>query len=186
MLTFLAGVELDPDALRKNGKEAFGLGLIGFVAPFLGCAAVAHWWLGWGKDASWLAGVALSTTSVAVVYAVMLELGLNRTTYGKGVLAACFVNDLATVLALGLMFSPFTLKTLIFVLVSIVAFCILPWITPRFFRRYGGRPSELETKFLLLILFALGALAMWAGSDEADELLAESAVNQTVPQTASR
>jgi Kef-type K+ transport system membrane component KefB len=165
MLTFLAGVELDPDALRKNGKEAFGLGLIGFIAPFLGCAAVARYWLGWGTDASWLAGVALSTTSVAVVYAVMLELGLNRTSYGKGVLAACFVNDLATVLALGLMFAPFTLKTLIFVVVSIAAFCILPWITPRFFRRYGGRPSELETKFLLLILFGLGALAMWAGSE---------------------
>lgn len=165
MLTFLAGVELDPDALRKNGKEAFGLGLIGFIAPFLGCAAVARFWLGWGTDASWLAGVALSTTSVAVVYAVMLELGLNRTTYGKGVLAACFVNDLATVLALGLLFSPFTLKTLIFVAVSVAAFCILPWITPRFFRRFGGRPSELEAKFLLLVLFALGALAMWAGSE---------------------
>ncbi|MBS0485885.1 MAG: cation:proton antiporter [Proteobacteria bacterium] len=165
LLTFLAGVELDPDVLRKNGKEAFSLGLVGFLAPFLGCAAVAHFWLGWGKDASWLAGVALSTTSVAVVYAVMLELGLNRTTYGKGLLAACFVNDLATVLALGLMFSPFTIRTLIFVAVSIVAFCVLPWITPRFFRRFGGRPSELETKFLLLILFALGALAMWAGSE---------------------
>jgi glutathione-regulated potassium-efflux system ancillary protein KefC len=165
MLTFLAGIELDPDALRKNGKEAFSIGLVGFFAPFLGCAAVARWWLGWSVDASWLTGIALSTTSVAVVYAVMLELGLNRTQYGKGVLAACFINDLATVLALGMMFAPFTLKTLIFVGVSVSAFVILPWITPRFFRHYGNRPSELETKFLLLILFGLGALAMWAGSE---------------------
>jgi Kef-type K+ transport system membrane component KefB len=165
MLTFLAGIELDPDALRKNGKEVFGIGLVGFFAPFLGCAAVARWWLGWSPDASWLTGIALSTTSVAVVYAVMLELGLNRTQYGKGVLAACFINDLATVLALGMMFAPFTQKTLIFVGTSIVAFLILPWLTPRFFRRYGNRPSELETKFLLLILFGLGALAMWAGSE---------------------
>jgi len=165
MLTFLAGVELDPEALRKNGKEAFGIGLIGFFAPFLGCAAVARWWLGWSADASWLTGIALSTTSVAVVYAVMLELGLNRTQYGKGILAACFINDLATVLALGMMFAPFTWKTLIFVLVSIVSFAVLPWITPRFFRRFGNRPSELETKFLLLMLFGLGALALWAGSE---------------------
>ena len=165
MLTFLAGVELDPEALRKNGKEAFGIGLIGFFAPFLGCAAVARWWLGWSADASWLTGIALSTTSVAVVYAVMLELGLNRTQYGKGILAACFINDLATVLALGMMFAPFTWKTLIFVLVSIVSFVVLPWITPRFFRRFGNRPSELETKFLLLMLFGLGALALWAGSE---------------------
>ncbi len=165
MLTFLAGVELDPTALRKNSKEAFSIGLVGFFAPFLGCTAVARWLLGWSLDASWLTGIALSTTSVAVVYAVMLELGLNRTQYGKGVLAACFINDLATVLALGLMFAPFTLKTLIFVIVCIVAFSALPWITPRFFRRFGNRPSELETKFLLLILFGLGALAMWAGSE---------------------
>jgi Kef-type K+ transport system membrane component KefB len=165
LLTFLAGVELDPEALRKDGKEAFGIGLLGFLAPFLGCAAVARWWLGWSVDASWLTGIALSTTSVAVVYAVMLELGLNRTRYGKGVLAACFINDLATVLALGLMFAPFTLKTLIFVTVCAVSFVVLPWLTPRFFRRFGNRPSELETKFLLLVLFGLGAMALWAGSE---------------------
>jgi glutathione-regulated potassium-efflux system ancillary protein KefC len=100
-----------------------------------------------------------------VVYAVMLEFGLNRTEYGKTVLGACFVNDLVTVLALGLIFAPFTVRTMIFVSGSLVAFTVLPWLTPRFFRWYGGRPSELEAKFLLLILFALGALASWAGSE---------------------
>jgi Kef-type K+ transport system membrane component KefB len=139
--------------------------LIAFLSPFLGSAAVAYWWLGWSAPSSWLAGIALSTTSVAVVYAVMLEYGLNTTHYGKTVLAACFINDLATVLALGLMFSPFTLKTLVFAGVSIAAFVVLPWITPRFFRRFGGRPSELEAKFLLLCMFGLGALALWAGSE---------------------
>ncbi len=58
--------------------------------------------------------MALSTTSVAVVYAVMLEFGLNRTDYGKTLLAACFVNDLGTVLALGFIFSPFTWRTVVF------------------------------------------------------------------------
>jgi Kef-type K+ transport system membrane component KefB len=114
---------------------------------------------------SWLGGVALSTTSVAVVYAVMLEFGLNKTEYGKTVLAACFINDLGTVLALGLIFAPFTIKTLIFVVVAVVVFAILPWLTPRFFRLYGNRPSELETKFLLLCLLAMGALAGWADSE---------------------
>ncbi|HEX7272558.1 MAG TPA: cation:proton antiporter [Casimicrobiaceae bacterium] len=165
LLTFLAGAELDPSVLRSRMKETSALGLIGFFAPFLGCAAAARWLLHWSVEASWLAGIALSTTSVAVVYAVMLELGLNRTTYGKTVLAACFINDLATVIALGLMFSPFTARTLIFVGGSIAVFAILPWITPRFFRRFGNRPSELEAKFLLFFLFALGALAGWADSE---------------------
>jgi len=165
ILTFLAGAELDPQVMRREWKQATIVGLVAFAAPFLGCAAVARWLIGWNADASWLAGIALSTTSVAVVYAVMLEFGLNRTEYGKIVLAACFVNDLATVLALGFKFSPFTVRTLVFAGASALAFSTLPWLVPRFFRRYGGRPSELEAKLLLLVMFGLGALALWAGSE---------------------
>jgi Kef-type K+ transport system membrane component KefB len=165
LLTFLAGAELDRDVLRTRWKETTTIGLIAFFAPFLGCAAAAYWLLHWSPDASWLTGIALSTTSVAVVYAVMLEFGLNRTEYGKVVLAACFVNDLATVLGLGLMFSPFTWRTLVFITGSVAGIAVLPWLTPRFFRRYGNRPSELEAKFLLLALFGFGALAAWADSE---------------------
>jgi glutathione-regulated potassium-efflux system ancillary protein KefC len=165
VLTFLAGAELDPIVFRRNWKEASAVGLLGFFAPFFGCAALAHWMLGWGALQSWLAGVALSTTSVAVVYAVMLEYGFNKTDYGKIVLAACFINDLGTVLALGFIFAPFTVKTLIFAAIAIIVFIVLPWITPRLFRRYGNRPSELEAKYLLLVLFGLGALAAWADSE---------------------
>lgn len=165
LLTFLAGAELDPRVLRKSWREAGAIGLVSFAAPFLGCAALAYWVLGWSVDASWLAGVALSTTSVAVVYAVMLEFGLNKTDYGKTVLAACFITDLATVLALGFLFAPFTWRTLVFFGVALAAFALLPRITPRFFRRFGNRPSELEAKFILFWLFALGALAAWADSE---------------------
>ena len=165
LLTFLAGAELDPAVLRVRWKEATAVGLMSFFAPFIGCAVVAYAVLDWNIAASWLAGVALSTTSVAVVYAVMLEFGLNTTDYGKTVLAACFITDLGTVLALGFIFAPFTLKTLTFFGVTLAVLVILPWLTPRFFRRYGGRPSEIEAKFLLVGLFALGALAVWADSE---------------------
>jgi Kef-type K+ transport system membrane component KefB len=165
VLTFLAGAELDPEVFRRKWKEATAVGLISFFAPFLGCAAAAHWLLGWGSEASWLAGVAMSTTSVAVVYAVMIEFGFNTTEYGKTVLAACFVTDLGTVVALGLIFAPFTLKTLLFVGALGIAAAALPWLTPRFFKRFGGRPSELEAQFLLVCLFGLGALAAWADSE---------------------
>ncbi len=67
VLTFLAGAELDPDAFRRRWKEATVMGLAGFLAPFLGAAWAARQVLGWAPQASWLAGVALSTTSVAVV-----------------------------------------------------------------------------------------------------------------------
>ncbi|MFN3884619.1 MAG: cation:proton antiporter [Rhodocyclaceae bacterium] len=165
LLTFLAGAELDPAVFRKEWKQATAIGLVSFIGPFLGCAAIAHWGLGWTPDASWLAGIAMSTTSVAVVYAVMLEFGLNTTNYGKVVLAACFITDLATVVALGLIFAPFTWKTVVFLGVGAVAFSVLPKAVPRFFRRYGGRPSELEAKLLMFVLFAMGALATWADSE---------------------
>jgi Kef-type K+ transport system membrane component KefB len=165
VLTFLAGAELDPDVFKLKWKEAGAIGLASFFFPFVGCALGAHYVLGWDLMQSLLAGVAMSTTSVAVVYAVMLEFGFNTTEYGKTVLAACFVTDLGTVVALGLIFAHFTFKTLIFLGVGAVVFGLLPWVTPRFFRRYGNRPSELETKFLLLCLLGMGALATWADSE---------------------
>jgi len=165
VLTFLAGAELDPAVFRAKWKESSAIGLIGFLGPFIGTAMVAHFIVGWPWRPSWLGGVALSTTSVAVVYAVMLEFGFNKTVYGKAILAACFINDLGTVLALGLIFSPFTLKTLIFIVAGVVLFLALPFVTHWLFRRYGGRVSELETKFLLFLLFGVGGLAVWSGSE---------------------
>ncbi len=165
VLTFLAGAELDPAIFRMKWREALVIGLAGFFGPFLGCTAIAHYVLHWAIMPSWLCGVALSTTSVAVVYAVMLELGFNVTEYGKAILASCFINDLGTVIALGMIFSPFTIRTVIFVAVSVAVFAVLPFVTPRFFRKYGGRVSELEAKYLLFLLFAMGGLAVWSGSE---------------------
>ena len=165
VLTFLAGAELDPGTMRARWREVVFVGLVSFAGPFLGCAAIARFVLGWSPEASWLAGIALSTTSMAVVYAVMLETGLNKTAFGKGILGACFVTDLGTVIALGLMFAPFTWRTAVFVAASVVAFVALPVITPRLINHYANRTAAFRTKWVLFILFGLGALALWAGSE---------------------
>jgi len=165
VLTFLAGAELEPAVLRAKWKEVSFVGIVGFAAPFLGCAALARYVLGWGTQASLLAGVALSTTSMAVVYAVMLETGFNKTDFGKGILGACFINDLGTVIALGLIFAPFSYKTAVFIGVSAVVLAALPFVTARIARRYAFRTAAIRTKWVLLILFGLGALALWSGSE---------------------
>jgi Kef-type K+ transport system membrane component KefB len=165
LLTFLAGAELDPDALRMKLTEVSVVGLIGFLAPFLGCAAAARYILGWDYQASLLCGVALSTTSMAVVYAVMLETGLNKTEFGKGILGACFINDLGTVIALGLLFSPFTYKTLVFIFTSGLVLALLPFMTHGITRVYAYRTAAIRTKWVMLVLFGLGALALWSGSE---------------------
>jgi len=165
LLTFLAGAELEPKVLIQNWKEISIIGLSGFLIPFFGCAAIAYYLLHWSAMASWITGIALSTTSVAVVYAVMLELGLNKTKFGKSILAACFINDLGTVLALGLIFAPFTMHTVIFVVVAVVTFIFLPKFSRYCFSRWGRRHSQVELKLLLFFLFGLGALAYWCGSE---------------------
>ena len=165
LLTFLAGAELEPAVLRAKWKEVTVVGLFSFAVPFLGCAALAYYLLGWDSRASWLAGVALSTTSMAVVYAVMLETRFNRTEYGMGILGACFVTDLGTVIALGLIFAPFTYKTVVFVVVSALVIGMLPFLTNRISRRYAHRTAAIRAKWVLLVLFGLGALALWSGSE---------------------
>lgn len=165
LLTFLAGAELDPDVFRLKWKEAAAIGVASFLLPSIGCWAAAHYLLGWESAPALLAGIALAATSVAVVYTVMMEYGFNRVEYGKTILAACFITDLGTVVALGLVFAPFTWKTLLFVAVLAAAFVGLPKITPRVYALFGGKPSEFEAKFLLFSLMGLGSLAVWAGSE---------------------
>jgi Kef-type K+ transport system membrane component KefB len=105
VLKFLAGAELETEVVKRYWKESLVLGLVGFFSPFIGAWLIAQYLLGWSMPQAQLAGIALSTTSVAVMYAVMVETGLNETDLGKLILAACFVNDLGTVIALGLIFT---------------------------------------------------------------------------------
>jgi Kef-type K+ transport system membrane component KefB len=159
VLTFLAGTDIDPHVVKRNFGSSVTIGLMGFFAPYLGCLALARYGIGWPWPEAQIAGIALSTTSVAVVYAVMVETGYNRTELGKIILAACFINDIGTVLALGLIFASYNLYLLLFAAATIAVMAVLPWVVPRLFALMGGRASEPEIKFLFLILFVLGGLA---------------------------
>ena len=165
LLTFLAGAELDPESFRTKLKESTIVGFIGFLAPFAGCTLIARFLLHWEWRSSLLAGIALSTTSMAVVYSVMLEFGLNKTEFGKGVLGSCFVNDLGTVIGLGLIFAPFTYRTAIFVVVAVLAIFFTPPVTQYLIKKYAYKTAAVRTKWILFLLFSLGALALWSGSE---------------------
>lgn len=165
LLTFLAGAELEPEALKKRFNEVSIIGIIGFLAPFIGAALISYYFLQWDLRASLLVGVALSTTSMAVVYSVMLEYGLNKTLFGKGVLGACFINDLGTVIALGLIFSPFTYKYVIFIAVLVLLIFTLNPITELLTKHFAYKTAAIRTKWILFVLFSTGALAVWSGSE---------------------
>jgi Kef-type K+ transport system membrane component KefB len=165
VLTFLAGAEIDPDSLRRHWRASISIGVASFAAPFIGALLFSRYTLGWDWHAAEIAGVALSTTSVAVVYAVMVESGLNRVDIGKLILAACFVTDLGTVLALGGLFAHLDWVLAVFVVATAGALWCMPALTRLVLRTVGGRVSEAEIKFLFTVLFVLGGLASSAGSE---------------------
>ena len=163
VLTFLAGAEIDPEAMRKNWKASLSIGIFSFLSPFLGATAFTYLVLGWAWEASLLAGVALSTTSVAVVYVVLVEAGKSKTETGKLILSSCFITDLGTAIALsGLFITPNYL--IIFLIAAIIITTlfvpkILRWLLSKLKNR-GGEP---QVKLILLLVIALGACAEAAG-----------------------
>ena len=165
VLTFLAGAELESQTLKKFWKESLVLGFLSFLAPFALSRFAAQFLLGWDRSAAQIAGLALSTTSVAVVYAVMLESGLNEKPIGKLILAACFVTDLGTVIALGLLFTSFGPQFWIFVGVTIIALFYLPKFTRFYLMRVNAHSSEPEVKYVYFVLMLLAYLAVGGGSE---------------------
>jgi Kef-type K+ transport system membrane component KefB len=165
LLTFLAGTEIDPIVFRKHFWSSVIIGFAGFIAPFCGALAYTKYVCGWTWQQAEIAGLALSTTSVAVVYAVMVESGYNGTEIGKIILAACFVNDLGTVLALGVLFANYNAWLALFVVVTALAMLFLPKIIPAFFRMVGNKVSEPELKSILFVLFLLGGIGNMSRSE---------------------
>ena len=165
VLTFLAGAEIDPDSVRSNLKASLVIGILSFLAPFLAGMGFAYYWFGWSVNAAKIAGIALSTTSVAVVYAVMVESGLSASSLGQAILAACFVTDLGTVLALGVLFTGFSAKLVWFAIVLVLVLIASTPAAARLFKAYGGRVSEAEIKFVFFILAALAYMAVISGSE---------------------
>src|SRR5437762_4081580 len=166
VLTFLAGAEIDPVSLKTHWRASVLIGVISFAAPFVVVWAFAQFVFGWPLHQAQIAGVALSTTSVAVVYAVMIEGGFSDTAMGKMILTACFITDFGTVLALGTLFANYNLWLLLFVIVTLIVLWFMPRWTQSIITRLGAtQVSEPEVKFIFCVLFFLGGLATTAKSE---------------------
>jgi Kef-type K+ transport system membrane component KefB len=165
LLTFMAGAEIEPTILRKFFKESMAIGVASFAAPFVGAWLFAYYVVGWPWNAALICGIALSTTSVAVVYAVMIETGLNETDFGKLILAACFITDFGTVLALGACFANYDWSLVLFVVVAALVLWLAPPFVRWFFTRFSTHVSEPGVKMVFFVLFGLGALATLSKSE---------------------
>jgi Kef-type K+ transport system membrane component KefB len=164
VLVFLAGAEIDPVAMRRTWKASASIGVLSFLAPFFAAWGFTELVLGWSPQASLLAGVALSTTSVAVVYVVLVETGTSRTPTGKLILSACFITDLGTALALSVLF----VRPNEYFFLLLAAIAASTWLAPRVFRRLfaslKGTAGETEVKAIFFAVILLGAVAQLASS----------------------
>ena len=119
LLTFLAGIEVDPTLLRQKLKESLLIGGCSFLLPHLAALGYCYWIAHWTLQASLIAGCALSTTSLAVVYAVLVETSLTDTGIGKIMMASTFVTDMGTAIALSLTFAEWGVRTLVVLLACV-------------------------------------------------------------------
>jgi len=162
VLTFLAGAEVDVGLMRKKLKESLLIGGISFAAPFFGAWVFCQYVLGWPLQTAQLTGIALSTTSLAVVYAVLVETGLTEHPTGKLIMAATFVTDFGVAAALSLLFIHPNWWLVLFVAVSVAIIVIMPALHRWFFARYGNRVIEPEIKgafAAILVLMYVAELA---------------------------
>jgi Kef-type K+ transport system membrane component KefB len=164
MLTFLAGAEVDVPQFRREWQASISIGAVSFVAPFAVALGACYWLAGWTRDQAEIGGLALSTTSLAVVYAVLVETGLNRSVIGKRIMSATFVTDILTVIGLSVLFITPNVWVIPFAAVSVGFIWGLPKISPWFFGRYGDRVIEPEIKLVFAALFILMYLGTKADS----------------------
>lgn len=157
LLTFLAGTEIDTDLMRDKFKESFLIGFFSFLVPFLGVFSYTYFLVHWNLQASLISGVALSTTSLAVVYSVLVETNLSKTEIGKLLMASTFITDMGTAIALSVLFITPTPYTAAFIVVSVVViifaakFSHIVLENPRLKNKVVE--SEIKYVFVLLLVF---------------------------------
>jgi Kef-type K+ transport system membrane component KefB len=152
-------MEVDPAYMRRRLTASVGIGIVSFIGPFVIASLIAYLLLDWSGRASLIAGTALSTTSLAVVYAVLVERGLTDTNIGRLIMSATFVTDLCTAVALSAIFIKPNAWFPVFLVVSLALILALPRIAPWFFGRYGDRVIEPEIKLVFACLLLLMVLA---------------------------
>jgi glutathione-regulated potassium-efflux system ancillary protein KefC len=159
VLTFLAGSEVEFILLRKQAKQSFGIGTMAFVAPLLGVIGALTIFTNWTWEARLAGGLALTTTSIAVVYAVLSEYEIIKTPTAKTIIAVTFVNDILTLIGINFVQTTFDLVTIAFFVVLIALIPIVPRLLRNVIRNFGKRAVELELRFILAFLLAISFFA---------------------------
>ena len=154
LLTFLAGAEIDTGLMKKKIKESLLIGFFSFLTPFITAFLYTYYIAGWSLTASLIAGTALSETSIAVVYSVLLETNLSKTMVGNMLMSSTFITNMGTAVMLSILFARPTLYTAIFIAVSIVVIFLATNFSHYVFDnpKLKNKVIEPEIKYIFLLL----------------------------------
>jgi len=154
VLTFLAGAEIDTGLMKKKFKESLLIGFFSFLTPFITAFLYTYYIAGWSLTASLIAGTALSETSIAVVYSVLLETNLSKTMVGNMLMSSTFITNMGTAVMLSILFARPTLYTAIFIAVSIVVIFLATNFSHYVFDnpKLKNKVIEPEIKYIFLLL----------------------------------
>lgn len=154
LLTFMAGTEINVNLMREKYKESFLIGFCSFLGPFIGASLFTYFIAGWNLQAALIAGIALSTTSLAVVYSVIMETDIPDSNLVKIILASTFVTDMFTILALSIIFIKPDLYTILFIAISIAVIVLATKYSKYIFQhsKLKNKVIEPEIKYIFILL----------------------------------
>lgn len=173
-LFFLAGLEIDLYAIRGR---PLNLAIFGWLIVF----ALA-WAIGIGMNAagivhSWLiVTIALSTTALGVLIPILRDSGAIDTQFGRYVIAAGVIGELAPILAMSLAVSTrhTTVAQSAFTAIFIAVVLVIAWLTAQsrnvpvylnLLRRTMSQSSQLPVRMAVLLLGTLAVFADNLGVD---------------------
>ena len=161
-IMFVAGFEVDAKILRLHLTRNCLVGAASFGLPFALLIAIGLI-VQFPLSETVIMALALSTTSLAIVFTVIKESNLIASLEGQILLGAAMVVDLISMILLGAIFIEYSVTNLIAFVLLIGVILLAKKILIPTFERYKGNRVEIELKIILLLLLALGILAEQAG-----------------------
>ena len=177
VLMFNAGLETDLGELKKAGKSAFIIALIGVLVPLAGGFVLASLF-NQGSDAflqNVFIGVILTATSVSITVETLKESGKLSTRSGNAILGAAIIDDVLGIVALTIITSLsgtganvllVLLKIVAFFAISVVVWIVMHRLVEWWFKRYDrDKRRFVVISFAFCLLYAYLAEELFGVAD---------------------
>ncbi len=166
-IMFLAGFELNMEYLKGRALPILSVAISSFMTPFLLLFVSIFILLPivlFGAfdatiGATLIIATALSTTSIALVYPLLKNLGYLKNEIGNIMVATAAMVDIVSMIAISVIFNQSGLLMLIIIPFLLIGFKGFPILTDLLFSRYKGNVTELELKIILFIILGISAFA---------------------------